>query len=133
MIETIFLATVIPMVYTGVGVGIFRKIYYKVKSEYYADYSRRMEWEREDGGWWVFGCMAGALLWPVAGFFVGLYYSIVSKHTTPWEKEEQLKELRKKNDEMERELKIGKYAPKADGTITSGHFNARSSMSNGYR
>lgn len=112
MIETIFLATVIPMIYTGVGVCIFRKVYFKVKSEYLADSSRRYKWTNDDsGGLWAAGCMVGTLTWPIAGFFVGMYYAIVSKHTTPWEKEEQLKELQRKNDQMERELGIGRHAP----------------------
>lgn len=111
MIEVIFLATVVPMIYTGVGVGIFRKVYYKVKSDYYAG-NKKYEWEnRDEGSLWAVGCMIGAITWPVTGFFVGMYYGIVSKQVTPWHKEQQLKELQRQNDQMERELKIGKYAP----------------------
>jgi hypothetical protein len=111
MIETIFLATVIPMIYTGVGVGIFRKVYLKVKSDFYANAYSRKKWENDSGGLWAAACMGGVITWPITGFFVGIYYSIVSKQTTSWEKEEQLKKLQLENDLMERELKIGKYAP----------------------
>jgi len=111
MIESIFLISAASMLYPIPGAVIFRKIFFKIKAQKHETSFDRNKWNNEEKYWWTMGCMAGALLWPVAGFFVGLYYFITSKQVTPWEKEQLLKKLQEENDNMERELRIGKYAP----------------------
>jgi hypothetical protein len=111
MIESIFLISAASMLYPIPGAVIFRKIFFKIKSEKHSHPVDRAKWDSEDKYFWTMGCMAGALLWPVAGFFVGLYYFLTSKQATPWEKEQLLIKLKQENNRMERELGIGKYAP----------------------
>lgn len=112
MLEALAITGLGVMAYSFTGAFIFRKVFFRIKSlELSKDAYTRSKWNSENKYWWTFGCMAGAALWPLAGFFVGLYYTITAKQITLWEKEQQLIKLREENDKMERELKIGKYAP----------------------